>query len=227
MAKAKGEAKRAAAKRAAGKTARKVVRKAAARRVAKKAPRKAAKKVVRKASATRWPSAKQKQAPAAVSRGAPSSRAPAPAAAKRDTPSSPAPALAAKQALAPRAAFQATALTSAAPQAAGADAGVQALQNKLDALGRLLDAFNAQLGKSPADDVRINDGIDSLTNSQRVLQAQIAAAQEGTLDPPSQADVSALQAAIKAADDVIARNASVDQLIGAAAALIKTLQKMT
>jgi hypothetical protein len=99
------------------------------------------------------------------------------------------------------------------------------LQDKLDALGRLRDALNAQLGNSPAADVRINANIDSLTDAQRVVQAQMAAAQEGTLAPPSQADVTALQAAIKAADDLIAGNASVDQLIGAAAALIKTLQK--
>ncbi len=122
-------------------------------------------------------------------------------------------------------ALPSAALAAPAPQAAGADAGVQALQNKLDALGRVQDALRGLLGGSPADDVRINANIDSVTNEQRVVQAQIAAARDGTLDPPAQADVSVLQAAIKAADDVIAQNAGVDQLINAASALIKTLHK--
>jgi hypothetical protein len=114
---------------------------------------------------------------------------------------------------------------SVALEAAGGDGGVKALQSKLDALGRIADTLRARLGKSAADDDSINAEVDSLIDQQRAVEALIAAAEDGTLDPPTEEDVSALQDAITAADDVIAQNAKVDQLIKAAAALIKTLKK--
>jgi|SRR6185437_4556562 len=206
MAKAKGKAKKKTTHKAARRLAKTAARKAARRTIKKRVPKKAA----RKASARRKPSVKKQAPPAALKRPTASSRARSPVA---------------KKVLAPRAAFQATALTSAAPQAVGGDAGIQALQDKLAELGRIQSALRAQLGKSPADDVMINANIESLTDEQRDVQAQIAAAMEGTIDPPSAADVSALQAAIKSAETVIGQNATVDQLIGAAAALIKTWQK--
>jgi hypothetical protein len=172
---------------------------------------KAKKKARKKATARRKPSVKPKRK----------------ASPPRRTPSSRAPKRAKKKALgtALRAALESVSLESVALEAGGGDGRVQALQSKFDALGRIADALRAQLGKSAADDDRINANIDSLTGEQRTVEAQIAAAQTGTLAPPSQVDVSALQDAIKAADDAIAQSAAVNQLIKAAAELIKTFRK--
>jgi ribosomal 50S subunit-associated protein YjgA (DUF615 family) len=55
------------------------------------------------------------------------------------------------------------------------------------------------------------------------VEAQIAAAQTAVLAPPSEADMQALRTAVREAEDVIARNAAVNQLVKAATALIQTL----
>jgi hypothetical protein len=100
---------------------------------------------------------------------------------------------------------------------------VEALQDKLSALEGLEDELRSRRTDTPADDERINPNLDSIRNAKRATEAQIAAAQTAVLPPPSEADITALRKAVRDAEDVIARNAAVNQLIRAATALIETL----
>lgn len=114
-------------------------------------------------------------------------------------------------------------LTAAAAEVALSRA--DALQKKLDAIKDLIKTLSANLTNTPADDDELNPNIDSLRNEQRALEAELAAAQTGTLAPPDDADVMALEKAVAAAEETIRKNGSVNELINAAAALIKTLKK--
>ena len=68
-----------------------------------------------------------------------------------------------------------------------------------------------------------NPNLVAIRSNKRVVEAQIAAAQTAVLAPPSDADMQALRTAVREAEDVIARNAAVNQLVKAATALIQTL----
>jgi hypothetical protein len=116
------------------------------------------------------------------------------------------------------------AVARAVPVAAIEVGRVEALKSKAGALTKIQEVLRDRLGESPADDDMINQNIDALATQIDIVEAQIAAAETPTLPPPGEADVAALQAAIRGAEDVIAQNAAVNQLIKAAAALIKTLR---
>jgi hypothetical protein len=100
---------------------------------------------------------------------------------------------------------------------------VEALKEKLAALQSLEGALSARLTGTPSDDDELNPSLEAIRNQQQVVQAEIASALTPTLAPPSDADMQALRAAVRGAEDVIARNAAVNQLVKAATALIKTL----
>ena len=105
--------------------------------------------------------------------------------------------------------------------AAPASSRLDALQDKLKALEQLEAALSARQTSSAADDDEINPSLDAIANAKRVVEAKIAAARTGVLAPPSEADVSKLRDAIRNSENVIASNASVNQLARAATALIK------
>jgi hypothetical protein len=121
----------------------------------------------------------------------------------------------------PTALLLTAALESVTLEAAGGR--VEALQSKLDAIERLEEALRARRTNTPADDDLINPNIDALTNEKRAVEAEIVAAETQTLDPPSETDVLALRNAIRDAEDAIAKNTAVNQLIKAATALARTL----
>lgn len=100
---------------------------------------------------------------------------------------------------------------------------VEALEDKLAALERLQQELASRRTHTPADDEEINPNLDAIANARRATEAQIAAAQTAVLAPPSEAEMTALRNAVRDAEDVIARNAAVNQLVRAATALIQTL----
>ena len=101
---------------------------------------------------------------------------------------------------------------------------VSALQNKLDAVHDLVLALTARKTNTAADDAVINPTLTALNNEAADLQAAISAANAPTLPGPSPADATALQNAIKAAENVITANASVNALANAAVVLIGTIK---
>lgn len=100
---------------------------------------------------------------------------------------------------------------------------VEALQAKLAALESVEAELRSRRTHTPADDEEINPNLDAIANAKRATEAQIAAAQTSVLAPPSAADMTALRDAVRDAEDVIARNAAVNELVRAATALIQTL----
>lgn len=100
---------------------------------------------------------------------------------------------------------------------------VEALEHKLAALERLQQALASRRTHTSADDEEINPNLQSIANARRATEAQIAAAQTAVLAPPSAAEMMALRDAVRDAEDVIARNAAVNELVRAATALIQTL----
>jgi hypothetical protein len=127
---------------------------------------------------------------------------------------------------APRALPRATASASVVLEGVVAEAPVgrvEVLQEKLNALKRMEEALRAQRTGTAADDDVINPNLLSLRNAKRRVEAQIVAAQAQDLDPPSEADVTALHIAIRDAETAIAQNAMVNRLVQATSALINAL----
>ena len=108
--------------------------------------------------------------------------------------------------------------------AADSPSMVAALQKKLTAIKKMADALRAQRTGTSTDDNELNPNIDSLRNEQRAVEAQLIAAQTEVLDPPTTADVADLDEAIRDAENTIARNAGVSELICAATTLVNTLK---
>lgn len=98
------------------------------------------------------------------------------------------------------------------------------LRNKRDAIHDLELALRAKRTMTAADDTVINPTLNALAAEARRLDAAIAADDTPVLDGPSPADATALQNAIQAAEDAIAKNASVNALANAAVVLIGTLR---
>jgi hypothetical protein len=97
-------------------------------------------------------------------------------------------------------------------------------RNKLDAVHDLELALLAKRTMTGADEMVINPTIVSLSNEAEALAAAIAADETEVLQGPSPADATALQNAIRATEDVIQRNGSVNALANAAAVLIGTMK---
>lgn len=108
--------------------------------------------------------------------------------------------------------------------AADSPSMVAALQKKLTAIKKMADALRAKRTGTSTDDNELNPNIDSLRNEQRAVEAQLIAAQTEVLDPPTAADVADLDEAIRDAENTIARNAGVSELIAAATTLVNTLK---
>jgi len=116
-------------------------------------------------------------------------------------------------------------LESAVLESADAAAGgrLEALQRKLSALQAIERALNARRTFRPEDEIEINPALTQVIGMKRTVEAQIATAQTAVLAPPNEADVTALSSAIRDAENVVAQNAAVNQLVRAAAALVRVL----
>jgi hypothetical protein len=101
---------------------------------------------------------------------------------------------------------------------------VASFQNKLDAVRKLELALRAKRTMTAADETIINPTLDSLDAEALALEAAIAADDTPVLEGPSAEDAAALQEAIRAAEDVIQQNASVNALVNAATELISALK---
>jgi uncharacterized coiled-coil DUF342 family protein len=110
------------------------------------------------------------------------------------------------------------------PGLAESTSRLDALKKKLAALNALADELRARRKHDASDDDEINPNLDSITSATRTVQAEIAAEETPTLQPPNAADVAALEEAIRDAETAIAQNAKVNELVKAAAALIRTLK---
>ena len=97
-------------------------------------------------------------------------------------------------------------------------------QNKLDSVHDLELALRAKRTMTASDDTVINPTLNALAAEAHRLEAAIAADDTPVLDGPSPEDAAALQSAIAAAENVIAQNGAVNDLVNAAAALIDTLK---
>jgi hypothetical protein len=98
-----------------------------------------------------------------------------------------------------------------------------AWQNKLDAINDLQVALYARKTNTAADDTTINPTLQNLALEEQSLEAAIEADDAPVLPGPTPADATALQNAIKAAENAIAANAAVNTLVNAAAVLIGTM----
>lgn len=101
---------------------------------------------------------------------------------------------------------------------------VSALQNKLDAVHDLVLALTAKKTNTAADDTVINPTLMALDNEADDIDAALSAENAPTLPGPSPADATALQNAIKAAEDAIAAGASINTLANAAVVLVGTMK---
>lgn len=99
-----------------------------------------------------------------------------------------------------------------------------ALRDKLTALERLGQELRARRTGTAADDDEINPNLEALAEAKQTVEARIAVAETGTLDPPSASDVEKLRTAIRDSEDAIARSVAVNQLVRAMTALIRTLE---
>jgi hypothetical protein len=99
-----------------------------------------------------------------------------------------------------------------------------AFQNKLDAVHDLVLALTARKTNTAADDAVINPTLTALDNEADDIDAALSADSAPTMPGPSPADATALQNAIKAAEDVIAATASINALANAAVVLIGTMK---
>ncbi len=97
-------------------------------------------------------------------------------------------------------------------------------QNKLDAVHDLELALRAKLTMTDADEVVINPTLIALSDEALALQAAITADKSPVLQGPHPADATALQNAIRTAEELIAQNASVNALANAAQVLIGTMR---
>jgi hypothetical protein len=101
---------------------------------------------------------------------------------------------------------------------------ISAYQNKLDAVHDLVLAFTARKTDTAADEAVINPTLTALNKEAYNLEAALAADDAPTLAGPSAADATALQNAMKKAEDAIAANAAINDLANAAVVLIGTLK---
>jgi hypothetical protein len=101
---------------------------------------------------------------------------------------------------------------------------VSAVQNKLDAVHDLVLALTARKTNTAADETAINPTLTALSNEADDLDAALSAESAPTLSGPSPAVATALQNAIKAAENAIAQDASTNALINAAVVLIGTMK---
>lgn len=101
---------------------------------------------------------------------------------------------------------------------------ISALKNKLDAVHDLVLALNARKSNTAADDTAINPTLTALDDEADDIDAALSAANAPTLPGPDPATATALQNAIKAAEDAIAQSAATDTLINAAVVLIGTME---
>ena len=118
----------------------------------------------------------------------------------------------------------------AASQPEAVDSGVEiggftsSLNRKLTAIHDIEIALRARRTMTAADETVINPTLRSLSAEVQRINAAIAADDSPILEGPSPADATALQNAIRACEDVIAQNASVNALANAAVVLIGTLR---
>ena len=105
-----------------------------------------------------------------------------------------------------------------------ADPALNALQRKRIAL------FDIELGLMgrrtfTSADTPIDHMLGLLNAEINIIDGLINAAETPSLDPPTPAEATALQNAIMAAENAIAQNASVNNLLNAASVLIGTMQR--
>jgi hypothetical protein len=101
---------------------------------------------------------------------------------------------------------------------------ISAFQNKLDAVHDLVLAFTARQTDTAADDAVINPTLTALNDEAADLEAALSANTAPTMPGPSAADATALQNAIKAAENAIARNATTNALAKAATTLLASVK---
>jgi hypothetical protein len=101
---------------------------------------------------------------------------------------------------------------------------ISAFQNKLDTVHDLVLALTTKKTDTAADDAVLNPTLTALNNEADDIEAALSAQNAPALPGPSAADATALQNAIKAAENAIAQNASVNSLANAAVVLIGTMK---
>jgi hypothetical protein len=101
---------------------------------------------------------------------------------------------------------------------------ISAFQNKLDTVHDLVLAFSARKTDTAADDAVINPTLTALNNEADDIEAALSADDAPTLPGPTAADATALQNAIRAAENAISENASINTLANAAVVLIGTMK---
>lgn len=101
---------------------------------------------------------------------------------------------------------------------------ISALQNKLDAVHDLVLALTARKTNTAADDAVINPTLTALSNEADDLDAALSADNAPNLPAPSPASATALQNAIKAAENAIAQSAATNALVNAAVVLVGTMK---
>ena len=97
-------------------------------------------------------------------------------------------------------------------------------QRKIHAIQKLELALFAKRTMTGQDDLVINPMLKALQSEEDAIRAAQANDNTTVLNGPTAADATALQNAIKAAEDAIAQNASINNLANAAAVLIGTVK---